>query len=144
MSLIDSFYAHHRELCRLKKDPASIPKLRLKRNLYHRYYVLYSNAAVDEVRDAVISAISQGETSYIIYDEDTISTGLNADDLEEIFKVGVDQQPSIQSLFYDKVGDVQFSIQCRRAAGRANTNRCDTTVRVQFVLTWTKPVEEHK
>ncbi len=136
---VDAFYEKHVKLCQQKKDPISKPRLKKMVAIYNYYFQYYKTSCVDYIESLIIGAISAGEESHVIYDENTLDTGLTADDLIEIFKVGIDGHPSIESFFNDKLGTTDFSITLHRAAHCRVQIVGDTTVIVQFVLHWKKP-----
>lgn len=136
---VAAYYAFHEELCRQKKDPVSLPIQNRKSDLYNKYVMYYKNSCVDYIKIMIINAISQGETSCIIYDEDTGSSNLSADELVNVFKIGVGEKDtvSIESIIREKYDTEHFRLTLYR------TSNCkiirDTTVIVQFVLHWDNP-----
>ena len=136
---VASFYATHQRLCAARKDPLSIPYENRKREVYGRYSIYYdTSSVVDYIRELIIRAISVGETSCIVFDENTVDTRLNADELVAIFEEGVDERPSIQALFNTRLGTSEFSMTRHRFA-RSKINGEIPTVTVQYVLRWELP-----
>lgn len=134
---VRAYYAEHEELRRARKDPISLPIEKKKKDIHNRYYMYYMNAHVDYIKLAIIGAISHGETSCVIYDENTLETGLSAADLVAIFTHGVGGAPPIESLFTKKLGTEEYRIRCHRTTYSKFIG--DTTVLVQFVLEWHAP-----
>ena len=136
---VATYYAIHEELRRQKKDPVSIPVQKRKSDIYNKYIMYYKNSCVDYIKIMIVNAISQGETSCVVYDEDTSSTNLGADDLVNVFKTGVGEvEPvSIESIIREKYDIEHFRLTLYR------TSNCkiirDPTVTVQFVLHWDNP-----